>query len=71
LDKDTDQSSKYLNRQFGHSSRAQAKASSVPQIAPHRYRRTCAKFWRTAGAEVEQIQVMLGHQFVQTTKAES
>jgi integrase len=64
-------SSRYLNRQFGHSSRARAKDSSVPQIAPHGYRRTCAKLWRTAGGEAEQIQVMLGHQFVQTPKVES
>jgi integrase len=40
----------------------------VPGIAPHDLRRTCAKLCRTAGAELEQIQLLLGHASVQTTE---
>ena len=40
----------------------------VPDIAPHDLRRTCAKLCRTAGAELEQIQLLLGHASVQTTE---
>ena len=32
------------------------------------YRRTCAKLCRAAGGELEQIQMLLGHQSVQTTE---
>jgi integrase len=31
-------------------------------------RRTCAKLCRTAGGELEQIQLLLGHASVQTTE---
>jgi site-specific recombinase XerD len=33
----------------------------VPGIAPHDLRRTCAKLCRSAGGELEQIQLLLGH----------
>jgi integrase len=43
-------------------------AASVPGIAPHDLRRTCAKLCRAAGGELEQIQMLLGHASVQTTE---
>ena len=45
-----------------------AKAVGVPGIAPHDLRRTCAKLCRAEGAELEQIQLLLGHASVQTTE---
>jgi len=45
-----------------------AEAASVPGIAPHDCRRTCAKLCRAAGGELEQIQLLLGHASVQTTE---
>jgi site-specific recombinase XerD len=45
-----------------------AAAAGVPGIAPHDLRRSCAKLCRAAGGELEQIQLMLGHQSVQTTE---
>jgi integrase len=47
---------------------AYAAAASVPGIAPHDLRRTCAKMCRAAGGELEQIQLLLGHASVQTTE---
>src|ERR1022692_4063350 len=44
-----------------------AKAAGVAGIAPHDCRRSCAKLCRAAGAELEQIQLLLGHASVQTT----
>jgi len=43
-------------------------AASLPRIAPHDLRRTCAKLCWAAGGELEQIQLLLGHQSVQTTE---
>ena len=48
--------------------RPYAAAAGVPRIAPHDARRSCAKFCRAAGAELEQIQLLLGHASVQTTE---
>ena len=48
--------------------RPYAEAAGVPGIAPHDCRRTCAKWCRAAGGELEQIQMLLGHQLVQTTE---
>src|ERR1017187_6491415 len=45
-----------------------AAAAGVPGIAPHDCRRSCAKMCRAAGGELEQIQLLLGHASVQTTK---
>jgi site-specific recombinase XerD len=45
-----------------------AKAAGVAGIAPHDCRRSCAKFCRAAGGELEQIQMLLGHASVQTTE---
>jgi len=45
-----------------------AKAAGVAGIAPHDCRRSCAKFCRAAGGELEQIQLLLGHASVQTTE---
>jgi site-specific recombinase XerD len=41
--------------------RQYAKAAGVPGIAPHDARRTCARLCRAAGGELEQIQMLLGH----------
>lgn len=48
--------------------RPYAEAAGVPGIAPHDCRRSCAKFCRAAGGELEQIQLLLGHASVQTTE---
>ena len=45
-----------------------ATAAGVPGIAPHDLRRSCAKMCRTAGGELEKIQLLLGHASVQTTE---
>jgi site-specific recombinase XerD len=45
-----------------------AKVAGVAGIAPHDCRRSCAKFCRAAGGELEQIQMLLGHASVQTTE---
>ncbi|NJM39666.1 MAG: site-specific integrase [Anaerolineae bacterium] len=37
-------------------------------LAPHDLRRTYAKLSRSAGAELEQIQLTLGHQSLSTTE---
>jgi integrase len=38
------------------------------QIKPHDLRRTCAKLCRSAGGDLEQIQLLLGHASIQTTE---
>ena len=45
-----------------------ATAAGVPGIAPDDLRRSCAKMCRSAGGELEQIQLLLGHASVQTTE---
>lgn len=40
----------------------------VGAIAPHDLRRTYAKLARKAGAELEQIQLTLGHASIETTQ---
>jgi integrase/recombinase XerD len=47
--------------------RPYAEAAGAPGIAPHDCR-TCAKLCRAGGGELEQIQMLLGHQSVQTTE---
>ena len=37
------------------------------QLAPHDLRRTCARLCRASGGALEQIQLLLGHQSIQTT----
>jgi site-specific recombinase XerD len=37
-------------------------------VSPHDLRRTCAKLCRASGAELEQIQMLLGHASIQTTE---
>jgi site-specific recombinase XerD len=48
--------------------RQYAQAVGLPGIAPHDARRTCAKLCRTAGGQLEQIQLLLGHASIQTTE---
>ncbi len=45
-----------------------AELIGVPNLAPHDLRRTCAKLCRASGAELEQIQLLLGHASIQTTE---
>jgi len=47
--------------------RAGAKCT-MPGIAPHDLRRTCARLCHEAGGELDQIQFLLGHVSVQTTE---
>lgn len=44
-------------RQIGH-----------PDLAPHDLRRTCAKLMRKKGAKLEEIQAILGHESIDTTR---
>jgi hypothetical protein len=48
--------------------RLYAEVIGVPGLAPHDLRRTCAKLCRSAGGELEQIQLLLGHASIQTTE---
>lgn len=48
--------------------RVYAPPVGLPAIAPHDLRRSCAKWCRAAGGELEQIQLLLGHASVQTTE---
>jgi site-specific recombinase XerD len=45
-----------------------AAAMGLDNLAPHDLRRTCAKLCRKAGGDLEQIQMLLGHAFIQTTE---
>jgi integrase/recombinase XerD len=38
------------------------------RVRPHDLRRTCAKLCRSAGGDIEQIQLLLGHASIQTTE---
>lgn len=44
-----------------------AGLGSVPGVAPHDLRQTCARLCHDAGGEIEQIQYLLGNESVQTT----
>ena len=39
-----------------------------PELAPHDLRRTCAKLMRKKGAKLEEIQTILGHESIETTR---
>src|SRR5947209_1848873 len=43
-------------------------SSGIEKRAPDEIRRTCARLCHAAGGELEQIQFLLGHASVQTTK---
>lgn len=45
-----------------------AKAAGIAKLAPHDLRRSCARLCQSAGGELEQIQLLLGHLSVQTTE---
>ena len=45
-----------------------AVTASVPNLAPHNCRRTCARLCHAAGGELEQLQFLLGHVSVETTE---
>jgi Phage integrase family len=45
-----------------------AKKAAIDRVAPHELRRTCARLCHSAGGELEQIQFLLGHRSVETTK---
>jgi integrase len=48
--------------------RGYANEIGIPKLAPHDLRRTCAKLCRAAGADLEQIQLLLGHASIGTTE---
>jgi len=48
--------------------RKYAAMAQIPQLAPHDLRRTLAHLMRRAGAELEQIQAILGHSSISTTE---
>lgn len=44
-----------------------AHLAGIDHLGPHDLRRTCAKFCRKAGGDIEQIQELLGHENLATT----
>ena len=44
-----------------------AEAAGIDHLGPHDLRRTCAKFCRKAGGDIEQVQELLGHEDISTT----
>ena len=44
------------------------QTAAIENLAPHDLRRTCARLFRNAGGELDQIQFLLGHVSVQTTE---
>lgn len=51
-----------------HIVKACSKSCGIQPLAPHDCRRNCARLCHEAGGELEQIQFLLGHVSVQTTK---
>lgn len=45
-----------------------AKRAGLPHLAPHDIRRTYSRLARQGGATLEQIQVTLGHESIETTQ---
>ncbi len=48
--------------------RAAAARAGIEKLAPHDLRRTCARLCHLAGGELDQIQLLLGHDSIQTTE---
>ena len=48
--------------------RRSGEAIGHPDLTPHDLRRTCARLCRSAGGDLEQIQLLLGHASIQTTE---
>jgi site-specific recombinase XerD len=44
-----------------------SKAAGIDHLGPHDLRRSCAKFCRKAGGDIEQVQSLLGHEDIATT----
>jgi integrase len=44
-----------------------AEVAGIDHLGPHDLRRTCAKFCRKAGGDIEQVQALLGHEDLSTT----
>src|ERR1043166_3940051 len=51
-----------------HVVRESARQAGIEMLAPHDLRRTCARLCHAAGGELEQIQFLLGHIYIQTTE---
>ena len=51
-----------------HVVRSSPSKVGIPALAPHDLRRTCARLCRSAGGELDQIQLLLGHVSIQTTE---
>jgi integrase len=45
-----------------------AKEIGLKKLAPHNFRRTCAKLCRKSRGDLEQLQMPLGHASIQTTE---
>src|ERR1700730_18201952 len=45
-----------------------AARADIPKLAPHDLRRTSARLHHLAGAELDQLQLMLDHVSIQTTE---
>ena len=50
-----------------HVVKGAAQRAGIQNLAPHDLRRTCARLCHLSGGELEQIQMLLGHQQLQTT----
>jgi integrase len=48
--------------------RHSAQKAAIEKVAPHDLPRTCARLCHSVGGELEQIQFLLGHRSVETTK---
>lgn len=51
-----------------HVVKCSASRAGIPALAPHDFRRTCARLCRSAGGELDQIRLLLGHVSIQTTE---
>jgi integrase len=48
--------------------REAASRARVERLSPHEIHRTCARFYRLAGGELDQTRFLLGHVSIQTTE---
>ena len=59
----------YLRRMIWHIVTKYARQTGiVDKLAPHDMRRTCAKWCRESGGDLEQIQFLLGHASIHSTE---
>lgn len=58
----------WASGEIRHVVKAAAAKAGIAKLSPHDCRRTCARLCHAAGAELEQIQFLLGHVSVETTE---